>query len=68
MVSFLDYSCKNADQNTCPLLFANDTIFGGMGLGIEPKDILPLSYTPSPVLFFILKLGLTKSLRISLNC
>ena len=38
-------------------------------LGIEPRGILPPSYTPSPIfLFFILKQGLTKLRRASLSC
>ena len=36
-------------------------------LGIEPRGILPLSYTLQLFLFFILKQGLAKLLRLALN-
>ena len=36
-------------------------------LGIEPRGILSPSYTPSPILFLILKQGLTKLLRLASN-
>ena len=35
-------------------------------LGIELRGILPLSYTPSPILFLIWKQGLTRLVRVSL--
>ena len=36
-------------------------------LGIETRGILPLRYTPCPILFFILKQGLTKLLKLTAN-
>ena len=37
-------------------------------LGIEPRGILPPSYTPSPIFYyFILKQGLPKLPRLALN-
>ena len=44
-----------------------DFLFFFAVLGIEPRDILPPSYSPSPILFFILKQGLTKLRRASLS-
>ena len=35
-------------------------------LGIEPGGILPLSYTPSPILFLIWKQGLARLTKVSL--
>ena len=37
-----------------------------MVLGIETRDILPLIYTPSPILPFVLKQGLARLVRVSL--
>ena len=36
--------------------------------GMEPRGLLSLSYTSRPILYFILKQGLTKLLRASLSC
>ena len=42
-------------------------LFYFLVLGIELRGILTLSYTPSPILFFISKQGLTRLLRVSLS-
>ena len=52
-----------ADKQKCSVPFIY--LFGV--LGIEFKGILLLSYTPSPILFFILKQSLAKLQRLASN-
>ena len=58
-LKYWDYSVRHHAR----LIFYFFIFF--MVLGIEPRGILPPSYTPSPIFIFILKQGLARLMRVS---